>query len=139
MKIGKPVKEVPENTARHWGKYLEVWKAVESLPNGDRLPVQCETKKAATLLYYAAHTHRTLPLRAKQRDNVDYVQRRTQRTGSGELARNAREQCAALKKERCDKCGHPVNERFQCGDLWLCGPCYPKDRKKLYPLWRDKR
>lgn len=38
---------------------------------------------------------------------------------------------------KCDKRGARVKERFQCGDLWLCQACYPKDRiKQMYPLWK---
>lgn len=76
MKIGQPVKEIPLNARKRWGKYKEIWNTVTALPNGDWLPVQCATAKEANNLYFAAHTHRTLMLTAKRIENVVYIQRK---------------------------------------------------------------
>ena len=76
MKILTPVKELPARTNQRWGKYKEIWNAVLALPNGDWLPVKCDTLKDAKNLYFSAHTHRTLTLQAKQNGVTVYIKRK---------------------------------------------------------------
>lgn len=76
MKIGKPVDSVPpDSRVKNGGKYADIYRALGRLRGKKWLPIAFENTKEAYNFRVAAHTHRTLSLRAKMRGNVVYVQK----------------------------------------------------------------
>jgi hypothetical protein len=84
MQIGKPTTVVPpDSRGRNDGKYAEIYRAIEKLKGDDWLPVRFATRREAYNFRIAAHTHRTLSLRAKMRGSTVYVQGKNGRPATG--------------------------------------------------------
>ncbi len=68
MKIGKPVsgEEIKNNGKT---RHTHIWKAVAELPNGDYLPVECETEAERNKFAAAARHRHTVRIRG----NTVYV------------------------------------------------------------------
>lgn len=80
MKVGKPVDSVPsKNAGRDDGKYAKVYRTVDSLRDGQWLPVSFETTKEAYNFRVAIDTHRTRLMEGKQRKCTVYVRNKKNR------------------------------------------------------------
>lgn len=74
MKILHPTKKAKmPRQGRNFGRFKDVWAAVQKLKDGAMLPVQCESKDEVRCLYMAAKTHRTLKLNAATRELTVYI------------------------------------------------------------------
>lgn len=77
MKIGTPTTEVPERGGhRDNGKYAELYRSVDKLPDGEWLPVIFTTKKQAYNFRLTVETHRTRLMEAMLRNRTVYVRNR---------------------------------------------------------------
>jgi hypothetical protein len=85
MKIGKPITTVPRTggNPRDWGKYRNIYLALDKLKDGVWLPVQFNTAREAYNFRVAVETHRTRSMEAKQRESTVYVRGRAAKKSKG--------------------------------------------------------
>lgn len=85
VKVGIPTTEVPQpGSTRGGGKYAELYRSIDRLPEGEWLPVVFPTKKRAYNFRLAVETHRTRLMEAMLRNRTVYVRNRpTERAPNG--------------------------------------------------------
>ena len=89
MKVLSPTTVIPvSGSGRIPTKYVEIWKSLENLKDGDWLPVEFETAREASNFRIAAHTHRTLNIDTVSRGRTIFVKLSKSEENGGILPQN---------------------------------------------------